>query len=143
MLQCVTNVTDPGPVCYNVSLMLQTLGQCVCSDGYGGEDCNKTVGPDAASFQSVYDPWRMLGPGAFNSSLARTGHSLVTCDGNLVYMFGGYSLSHDILNDLWRYNIATNQWTLLKPANEEEPAARYVSSSLDDSGTVGVDKPFR
>ncbi len=61
-------------------------------------------------------------------SLARMGHTLVTCDGNIFYMFGGYSLSQGVLNDLWKYDLSTDQWTQLLPATNDEPGARCVLS---------------
>ena len=58
-------------------------------------------------------------------SLARMGHSLVTCDGSTFFMFGGYSLGHAALNDLWKFDVETETWTQLLPATNDEPGPRY------------------
>ena len=59
------------------------------------------------------------------SSLGRMGHSLVTCDGSTFFMFGGYSLGHAALNDLWKFDVETETWTQLLPATNDEPGPRY------------------
>jgi hypothetical protein len=67
------------------------------------------------------------------------------------WMFGGYGnteTSGDILNDVWKYNVASNQWTWVKggnsggefgvynslgiPDNTSEPGARYVGFGWTD-----------
>ena len=58
-------------------------------------------------------------------SLARMGHSLVTCDDSTFFMFGGYSLGHAALNDLWKFDVETETWTQLLPATNDEPGPRY------------------
>ena len=62
-----------------------------------------------------------------NSSLARMGHSFVTCDGNTFFMFGGYSLSQAALNDLWKFDALTETLTQLLPATNDEPGPRYLN----------------
>lgn len=71
-------------------------------------------------------------------------------DGNL-WLFGGYGFGHAIcgeLNDIWKYNISTNEWTWIKgdssvaqigiygtkglPVNSNNPGGRYLSSSWAD-----------
>ena len=54
------------------------------------------------------------------------GHSLVTCNGTVFYMFGGYSLSRGALNDVWKFDITTESWTQLLPASDDEPGPRYT-----------------
>jgi len=57
---------------------------------------------------------RNQGPGA------RTGSSLVM-HGNLIYLFGGLDASFQGHNDIWSYNIRTNKWALISPANMTAP----------------------
>ncbi len=71
-------------------------------------------------------------PATINSPGARAGSAFWTDVSGNLYLFGGngYDASsgmQDNLNDLWKYNIATNQWTWLKGAN----------SNLDD-GQYGI-----
>lgn len=107
----------------------------MCSPGYGGEWCGNVITSGSAFYTSIYNPWRVDGVDAFNSSLARMGHSMVTCDdGNTVnafYMFGGYSLSRGILNDLWKFEVDNQEWVLLQPSSDDEPSPRLVHILYD------------
>lgn len=109
---------------------IQDLGQCVCSNGFGGPACDIVLSDRVGVYSTVYDPWRVDGYKAFNSSLSRMGHTLVSCGGRALYMFGGYSLSHGILNDIWEYNLDTQRWTQLIPQTEEQPAPRYFHAAV-------------
>ena len=101
-------------------------------------------------------------PGARHSS-----QTWVDAAGNL-WLFGGngYAGSTEgILNDLWKYNIATNEWTWINGDNTinqpavygtkavtsatNKPGARYVSTSWQDAtgnvwmfGGYGYDETF-
>ena len=61
--------------------------------------------------QGVPDP--NIHPGARNSGVAWTGD-----DGHL-YLFGGLLDGFVRRNDLWRYNIATGEWTWLKGSDQD------------------------
>jgi N-acetylneuraminic acid mutarotase len=66
-------------------------------------------------------------------------------DGNSnVWLFGGYGIGAlspfpDNLNDLWRYNSATNQWTWMKGSNTVNQNGTYgtigIQSSLNTPGS--------
>ena len=51
--------------------------------------------------------------------------------GNL-WLFGGYGTLGN-LNDLWKYNIATNEWTWMRGSN--------TGNSVGNYGTIGVASP--
>jgi hypothetical protein len=57
---------------------------------------------------------RTQGPGA------RTGSSL-TLVNNKIYLFGGLDAQFQGHNDLWEYNIRSNRWTQIIPANLSAP----------------------
>lgn len=62
--------------------------------------------------------------------------------GNL-WMFGGYGIDNDWfdgwLNDLWKYNPSTNQWTWMKGDDESFAAGKYGTKGVVSSkGTPGA-----
>lgn len=93
---------------------------------------------------------------AANEPGARYGSQTWTDANGILWLFGGYGYaasSFGILNDLWKYNPTTNQWTWVKGDNAanqfaiygtkavannvNKPGARYVSTSWQDaSGDV-------
>jgi hypothetical protein len=91
-------------------------------------------GPNVASQIGIYGTQGVAAPA--NNPGARQGASFWTdpLSGDF-YLFGGYgttgiSPGSFYLNDVWKYNIATNQWTWLKGSNNANPAGSY--------GTMGV-----
>ena len=91
-------------------------------------------------------------PDATNKPGARYGSQTWTDAGGNLWMYGGYGYDTSItgiLNDIWKYNPGTNQWTWIKGDNAAEqtgvygtkgianpankPGARYVSTSWTDS----------
>ena len=56
----------------------------------------------------------------------------VDLSGNL-WLFGGEGPYHDWWNDLWKYNVSTNEWTWIRGAN--------TPSSVAIFGTQGVSSP--
>jgi hypothetical protein len=99
---------------------------------------------------AVYGTQGVPAAGNHPGGRAETSAAWVDANNNL-WMFGGIGWGGDCLNDLWRYNIATNQWTWMKgsssfndngsygvkgvPAANNRPSARHVYSSWkDDSG---------
>ena len=70
---------------YHIVLIydLQDLGKCECEDGYGGEGCEYALNPNMGLYSQVYDPWRLPGHNPLNNSLARMGHTLLTCNGQV------------------------------------------------------------
>jgi len=51
---------------------------------------------------------------------ARLGPAIAIWE-NTMYMFGGISASFQFLNDLWSYDLITDQWTLIIPSNASNP----------------------
>jgi len=48
------------------------------------------------------------------------------------WLFGGYSTAGN-LNDIWKYVIATNEWTWMKGPNVTEDTGKYVSPCVEDA----------
>ena len=104
----------------------QEQGQCVCLPGYGGLSCGVPITSDSATYQPVHDPWRQNGIGAFFSFRAVMGHSVVSCDDENIYMFGGYAFNgrEHKKSLLWKYNVYSNDWDLITPLSSEQPTNR-------------------
>ena len=72
-------------------------------------------------------------PGARNGSITFTDNS-----GNL-WLYGGRDNSGNLFNDLWKYNISTNQWTWIKGSSAINSLASYgtqgVSSDVNVPGS--------
>lgn len=67
-----------------------------------------------------------------------------TDDNGDLWMFGGItSGNNNELNDLWRYNIATNTWTWIKGLNIPNAAGYYGVQGVEDSlNTPGARKVY-
>ena len=67
-------------------------------------------------------------PGSRDESISWTDKS-----GDL-WLFGGrgYTALNSYLNDLWKYNVSTNQWTWMKGDNTENVAGVYGSAGVSD-----------
>jgi len=76
-------------------------------------------------------------PSSLNTPGSRMGAASWTDNNGNLWMFGGYgntsTTSNGHLNDLWRYNIATNEWTWMKGGNGIDQNATY--------GSIGVSAP--
>jgi len=90
-------------------------------------------GDSAFSTTSLAGSYGTLGtPSASNQPAGRIGAAYWTDSSGNFYLFGGVANSGGnpgFLNDLWRYNPSTNQWTWLSGANY---------SNLNQSGNYGT-----
>ncbi len=68
-----------------------------------------------------------------NKPVGRSGHVGWTDTSGDFWMFGGNS-SSSRMNDVWKYSIATNEWTWMKPGS-------IGSNQLDIYGSIGVQSP--
>ena len=116
------------PLTHSLNCHQQTVGSCVCTDGFTGPDCSQVITPGTVL-------WEVLSHGhSLNIStnyLARMGHSMVHGPGVLL-AYAGYSLSHGLLNDLQRFNLSSNTWSLVEVNQLESsiPSARYLHSAV-------------
>ncbi|KAJ5072581.1 hypothetical protein M0811_01596 [Anaeramoeba ignava] len=75
--------------------------------------------PETEGFEKLSDN---IGP------CGRDCHSLVSYKNNL-YVFGGVQDKSKLLNDLWQYNLETNEWFELKPLGEK-PCPRHFHTGV-------------
>ena len=69
----------------------------------------------------------MVTEASSNVPVSRYGHTIIHCDDEVMYIFGGRSLEHGLLNDIWLYSFVTHTWTEIRPiANSDQPAGRLV-----------------
>ncbi len=78
----------------------------------------------------------------FPDFMGRHGHTAVVA-GGLMYVFGGHD-GGDFLNDLWKYDPATDQWTKLNPASSPSPPpARAYHAAVSDGTNMYVIGGYR
>jgi hypothetical protein len=72
--------------------------------------------------------WRAIKPKeGENWPAKRWSHASCYCPKrNAMYVFGGVSSALSMLNDLWRFDIATESWTKLDSKTDVVPAPRHV-----------------
>lgn len=127
--------------------VFQLNGICVCNPGFLGTSCeDKKNNEDSKEMQlQILTDYKLVsspteGP-VFNKLEAhsefissseafgpspRAGHTLTTCGEGLMFLFGGYSHQHGILNDMWMFNVSCKTWTHLLPATDQSPKGRSV-----------------
>lgn len=106
----------------------QSLESCVCSSGFGGQDCSQVT----TAGTGVWETLRSVTDLNLNCShLARMGHSMVEAPGSLI-VFGGYSLAHGLLGDILSFNLTTGVWSCLIPDQGlgSLPMARFLHSAV-------------
>jgi hypothetical protein len=102
---------------------IQVKGLCVCQSGYGGAACNETVN-NVGVFNPLMDPNRLNPTSSFTLPPSRMGHTFVSCDGESFYLFGGYSVTHGMLGDIWEYSKAANSWKPVTLLSTDNPRPR-------------------
>ncbi|MCE3226910.1 MAG: Kelch repeat type 2-containing protein [Bacteroidetes bacterium] len=80
-----------------------------------------------------------LGVGAAtNAPGARDGASYWTDNNNNLWLFGGTPYANSYFNDLWKYNVALDEWTWVRGSNSVNQVATYgtqgVGASSNDPG---------
>lgn len=93
-------------------------------------------GSSSSSVAGVYGTQGVAAPG--NTPGGRHGCATWTDAGGNLWLFGGEGYSTNLtlgwLNDLWKYNPSTNQWTWIRGSNTINPTGSY--------GTQGVASPL-
>jgi gliding motility-associated-like protein len=90
-------------------------------------------GPDTVNNAGSYGAIQITAPANLPPSRCGTNASWADTSGNL-WFFGGYILQMATYSDLWKYNLATNEWTWMKGPNLTNQPASY--------GTKGVPDPL-
>jgi len=93
-------------------------------------------GPGTQYNNGIYGTQNVASPANNPGCRAFASHTFVDAAGDL-WMFGGYGYDavggQGYLNDLWKYNIATNEWTWVNGSNLAMATATY--------GTIGIASP--
>ncbi|KAL5012356.1 hypothetical protein ScPMuIL_010907 [Solemya velum] len=131
-----------------------TIDKCSCMPGFSGTNCTSLQCPADCLFSQnstscicitqsgdgkvklEFSPWIT---NSLGSQLGRFGHTLTAC-GESLFMFGGYSLEHGLLNDLWQYNITSSHWHKVTPITNDEPAGTYhhAAACIEDLKTMFI-----
>jgi len=116
------------PSTHSLNCHQQTLGGCICADGFTGPDCSQVITPGTVLWEVLsHGPSRNIS----TDYLARMGHTMVHVPGVLL-AYAGYSLTHGLLNDLQSFNLSSSTWSLVE-VNQLEgriPSARYLHSTV-------------
>ena len=153
--QLVPSITNnPGARIYGHLSWVDTAGDLWMFGGYG-YDVN-------GNFNELSDLWRfhiatnewtwMKGPntggntGTFGTITveAATNNPPCRCEtgtawidnSNHLWLFGGVNTSSGAYNDMWRFNIATNNWTWMKGSNTVNQPAVYGTINVPDPANV-------
>lgn len=99
------------------------------------------VGQDGRHFGDLrcYDPssgrWTLLHPTSGSAPPPRQDHGFVyDAGGNTLYVFGGESGTLDLLNDFWRFDLATGRWSDLTEASGARAIAPRELYNLTHDG---------
>ncbi|CAM1295013.1 MEGF8 (predicted) [Pycnogonum litorale] len=129
-----------------VSFCNEELGHCICKDGYGGDDCSVGLQNNEIVWKTLFDPESVeIDLKRPSKSIPRMGHSLhAISDGHLL-MFGGYSLSGGVKNDLYLLNVDKNNWhKIVETGNKPSPRYFHGSSYVPSTNKLyiygGLDK---
>lgn len=105
-------------------------GRCMCNQDFGGRDCSirlryqKTiVVTELFDSQAISDSLDHL-----RKTLPRFGHSMVADKRGNLWMFAGYSLQHQALNDIRQFDTKNNTWmqvTVDSTPEAKMPQGRY------------------
>ncbi|MES2622500.1 MAG: kelch repeat-containing protein [Bacteroidota bacterium] len=92
----------------------------------------------------VYGTQGISSPNSYPASRDETSATWVDADNNL-WLFGGfnYTTNADHLNDVWKYNTSTNQWTWMKGSNLPNRPNVYGTKGVPDPlNTPGARQPY-
>ncbi|KAK3860683.1 hypothetical protein Pcinc_033276 [Petrolisthes cinctipes] len=111
-------------------------GQCVCKEGFVGEDCSIIQEDHQVVVTQLLVPEKMGSHSNYLSRvLPRMGHSLVVDHHGSLWVFAGYSLSHGPLNDIQQFNTrnTTSIWqqvtVTVQLQRHQLPPARYFHAA--------------
>ncbi|XP_058820306.1 multiple epidermal growth factor-like domains protein 8 [Topomyia yanbarensis] len=108
-------------------------GRCICASGYGGTDCSRLIKPSNIVFTELFNSYLISDSFEhLRKTLPRFGHSLVADRRGSLWMFGGYSLSHGVLNDIRQFDTKNNTWmqvTVDSSPEDRMPQGRYFHAA--------------
>ena len=107
---------------------------------FGGRDASGASFEDTWTFSRTRNVWSRLD---VQGPTARFGHAVaVDQAGGNMYLFGG-QIGDAFFNDLWRFSLSDNSWTLVSDGAGVAPTARYgTSMALTNDGALIVSHGF-
>ncbi|XP_046398520.1 multiple epidermal growth factor-like domains protein 8 [Ischnura elegans] len=148
VLACPDDCPD-GRVCHKSPSGV--WGYCSCPNGFTGPNCERKlcdsgVCPSASGFQidriksehhsqlsTLFDSGRLADSlDHLRRILPRFGHSLVMDRRSALWIFGGYSLSNGLLNDIRMFDTRNNTWmqvTVDSTGKASMPQGRYFHAA--------------
>ncbi|XP_071958650.1 multiple epidermal growth factor-like domains protein 8 [Antedon mediterranea] len=128
----------------------EALGLCVCDAGFGGVSCNQGIDNKTVVWTTIFDPDMLPNAKICGQDYpcGRDSHVMLkTPDGNLI-IFGGFSMQHGFMNDIWSFNTSSREWkkqqpsTSLKPSPRGHTAACYYGNKMVIFGGEDYSKVF-
>ncbi|XP_055897034.1 multiple epidermal growth factor-like domains protein 8 [Biomphalaria glabrata] len=115
-------------------------GICVCYQGFTGLTCSQKISSSEMKLQLITDSalassplWPYTAHKVFADQAQgpspRSGHTLTTCGQDLIFLYGGYSGSEGILNDIWVFNVSVKTWTMILPPLQTKPQGSYYHAA--------------
>ena len=101
---------------HTLLIPFQESNSCLCKSDFGGASFNITKFP--WDVNAIPTDFHGYGP------VSRYGHTLIHCDDDIMYLFGGMSLEYGLLNDIWQYSFQSNTWTGIRPLTSDQPSPR-------------------
>uniref|UniRef100_A0A6I8P4P7 Multiple EGF like domains 8 n=1 Tax=Ornithorhynchus anatinus TaxID=9258 RepID=A0A6I8P4P7_ORNAN len=95
----------------------QSLGLCVCAEGYGGADCATKLDGGQLVWETLIDS--RLAADTASRFLHRLGHTMVEGPEATLWMFGGLGLPQGLLGNLYRYSVGERRWTQMLAGSED------------------------
>lgn len=123
---------------YNCSASLNqgkcdtTNNRCNCNDGFGGDDCSKTIKPSSIVMTELFNTQIVTDKlNHLKKTLPRFGHTVSVDRRGFLWVFGGYSLANGALNDIRQFDTKNHTWMQVTVDGSEAkmPVGRYFHSS--------------
>lgn len=91
---------------------------------------------DIFKYQFKQNTWERIHFVGDKSPIPRAGHSAIVkyddADGDKMYIFGGKDDENTKLNDVWRFNFRTCQWSLINCLDEPTPRSGHSAQVYRD-----------
>jgi len=103
---------------------------------YGGVDDLQFVHADTWEYTAATDTWAQVTPAANPGS--RLNHELVSLDNGFLLLFSGKGLDAyaDPVAGTWVYNLASQTWTNMAPAQEPTPVFAYGMAPIGGGSAI-------
>uniref|UniRef100_A0A7N4V4Y0 Multiple EGF like domains 8 n=1 Tax=Sarcophilus harrisii TaxID=9305 RepID=A0A7N4V4Y0_SARHA len=121
----------------------QSLGLCVCFEGFGGADCATHLDGGRLVWETLLDS--RLSADTASRFLHRLGHTMVEGPDSTLWMFGGLGLPQGLLGNLYRYSVGERRMGgpgLLPLSHGPGPRPRWPGPCPRGLTAAGVARDF-